>query len=620
MSQRCYRCCRSSGVVVGPHDEVLEATATARTLGLVRGSRIAVPELLQLVRSVRREGDGHIVDLQINRGARVASTYLTARVAPLDESLILILADDQTAARRIEETRRDFVANISHELKTPIGAISLLAEAVEDAADDPAAVRKFASRMGIESARLADLVGQIIELSRLQADNPLLHPEVVDIDEVLSDAVDRRRMDAERHRITLTVAGAAGTRVLGSARQLGVAVGNLVENAIVYSDPGARVVVAAHVQARSDDDYVEITVSDNGIGIPAAELDRIFERFYRVDYARSRANGGTGLGLAIVKHIAAIHGGDVTVWSQVGHGSTFTLKIPAHLHEAAPAVSEHATSTDRQRPISRSPERQEINQMTRVLVIEDEESYLEALSYMLSKEGFEVIEARDGAAGIAEFDRHGADIVLLDLMMPGLPGTEVCRQLRLRGAVPVIMLTARDTEVDKVVGLELGADDYVTKPFSHRELVARIRAVLRRGQDTELVPDVIEAAGVRMDVERHEVSVNGERITLALKEFELLEMLLRNAGRVMTRGQLIDRIWGADYVGDTKTLDVHVKRLRTKLEPDPANPRYLSPSEALATSSRAEVSSRTVSSQLGIWLRSADLRRWMRRRRLSVAY
>jgi two-component system, OmpR family, response regulator RegX3 len=213
--------------------------------------------------------------------------------------------------------------------------------------------------------------------------------------------------------------------------------------------------------------------------------------------------------------------------------------------------------------------------MTRVLVVEDEESYRGALSYMLSKEGFEVIEAPDGATGIAEFDRHGADLVLLDLMMPGLSGTEVCRQLRLRGAVPVIMLTARDSEVDKVVGLELGADDYVTKPFSHRELVARIRTVLRRGHDTELVPDVIEAGGVRMDVERHEVSVDGERITLALKEFELLEMLLRNAGRVMTRGQLIDRIWGADYVGDTKTLDVHIKRLRTKIESDPANPRYL---------------------------------------------
>jgi two-component system response regulator RegX3 len=213
--------------------------------------------------------------------------------------------------------------------------------------------------------------------------------------------------------------------------------------------------------------------------------------------------------------------------------------------------------------------------MTRVLVVEDEESYREALAYMLRKEGFDVVEAADGAAGLAEYDRTGADIVLLDLMMPGLPGTEVCRQLRLRGPVPVIMVTARDSEIDKVVGLELGADDYVTKPFSHRELVARIRAVLRRGTDVELVPDVVESSGVRMDVERHEVSVNGHRVKLALKEFELLEMLLRNAGRVMTRGQLIDRIWGADYVGDTKTLDVHVKRLRSKLEQDPANPRYL---------------------------------------------
>lgn len=213
--------------------------------------------------------------------------------------------------------------------------------------------------------------------------------------------------------------------------------------------------------------------------------------------------------------------------------------------------------------------------MTRVLLVEDEESYRETLAYLLRKEGFDVVEAADGTAGLAAYDRSGADLVLLDLMMPGLSGTEVCRQLRLRGQVPVIMLTARDSEVDKVVGLELGADDYVTKPFSQRELVARIRAVLRRGHEVELLPDVVESGGVRMDVERHEVSVHGQRVNLALKEFELLEMLLRNAGRVMTRGQLIDRIWGADYVGDTKTLDVHVKRLRTKIEADPANPRYL---------------------------------------------
>ncbi|GAA3717629.1 response regulator transcription factor [Microlunatus aurantiacus] len=213
--------------------------------------------------------------------------------------------------------------------------------------------------------------------------------------------------------------------------------------------------------------------------------------------------------------------------------------------------------------------------MTRVLVVEDEESYRDALAYMLRKEGFDVVEAADGTEGLAAYDKVGADIVLLDLMMPGVPGTEVCRQLRQRGPVPVIMVTARDSEIDKVVGLELGADDYVTKPFSQRELVARIRAVLRRGQDVELMPDVVESHGVRMDIERHEVSVDGRTVRLALKEFELLEMLLRNAGRVMTRGQLIDRIWGADYVGDTKTLDVHVKRLRTKIEADPGRPKVL---------------------------------------------
>jgi two-component system response regulator RegX3 len=214
--------------------------------------------------------------------------------------------------------------------------------------------------------------------------------------------------------------------------------------------------------------------------------------------------------------------------------------------------------------------------VTRVLVVEDEESFSDALSYMLRKEGFEVAVAPTGTEALDEYDRTGADLVLLDLMLPGLPGTEVCRRLRSRSSVPVIMLTAKDSEVDKVVGLELGADDYVTKPFSSRELVARIRAVLRRGTDAaELVPAVLEAGPVRMDIERHVVSVAGEPVRLPLKEFELLEFLLRNAGRVLTRGQLIDRIWGADYVGDTKTLDVHIKRLRAKIEPDPAQPTYL---------------------------------------------
>ena len=213
--------------------------------------------------------------------------------------------------------------------------------------------------------------------------------------------------------------------------------------------------------------------------------------------------------------------------------------------------------------------------MTRVLVVEDEESYSDALTYMLRKEGFEVAVATNGDDALVEFDRSGADIVLLDLMLPGTPGTEVCRHLRQTSNVPVLMVSAKDTEVDKVVGLELGADDYITKPYSPRELVARVRAVLRRGQEADLAPPTLESGRVRMDVERHVVTVEGDEVRLPLKEFELLEMFLRNTGRVLTRGQLIDRVWGADYVGDTKTLDVHVKRLRAKVEPDPANPRYL---------------------------------------------
>ena len=216
--------------------------------------------------------------------------------------------------------------------------------------------------------------------------------------------------------------------------------------------------------------------------------------------------------------------------------------------------------------------------MTRVLVVEDEESFSDALSYMLRKEGYEVAVAATGPGALEEFERSGADLVLLDLMLPGLPGTEVCRQLRQRSNVPVIMVTAKDSEVDKVVGLELGADDYVTKPFSSYELVARIRAVLRRTADTDDSAGdegTLEAGPVRMDVERHVVSVNGTPVPMPLKEFELLETLLRNAGRVLTRMQLIDRVWGSDYVGDTKTLDVHVKRLRAKIEPDPGSPRHL---------------------------------------------
>ena len=214
--------------------------------------------------------------------------------------------------------------------------------------------------------------------------------------------------------------------------------------------------------------------------------------------------------------------------------------------------------------------------MTRILVVEDEESFSEALSFMLRKEGYEVAGAGDGNKALEEFEKNGADLILLDLMLPGVSGTEVCRQVRAKSLVPIIMVTAKDGEVDKVVGLELGADDYVTKPFSSRELLARVRAVLRRhGDFEEILPLVVEAGPVRLDIDRHIVSVRGEVVAMPLKEFDLLEVLVRNSGRVITRSQLIDRVWGHDYVGDTKTLDVHVKRLRAKIEEDPANPVHL---------------------------------------------
>ncbi|HEU4806903.1 MAG TPA: response regulator transcription factor [Homoserinimonas sp.] len=213
--------------------------------------------------------------------------------------------------------------------------------------------------------------------------------------------------------------------------------------------------------------------------------------------------------------------------------------------------------------------------MTRVLIVEDERSLSEPLAYMLEREGYETAVVEDGRQAVAEFEANGADLILLDLMLPGIPGTEVCRQVRLHSQVPIIMLTAKDSEVDIVVGLELGADDYVTKPYSTRELLARIRAVMRRRVDEEDEDSVIEIGSVRMDLERHTVAVAGEEIAMPLKEYDLLEVLMRNAGRVLTRGQLIDRVWGEDYFGDTKTLDVHIKRIRSRIEETPSEPQVL---------------------------------------------
>lgn len=319
---------RSSAVVVGEDDLVLKASAPAYAWGMVRGQALAQPELVELVHDVRR--DGQIRETEMVLGANGSGQrHVFARVAPLGVRLVLVLVEDRTRERRVEAVRRDFVANVSHELKTPVGAIKLLAEAVQDASDDPEAVQRFSSRMHTESDRLASLVKQIIELSRLQGDDPLEAPTTVEVDDVVATAVDTSAIDAAAHEIKLVSGGETGLQVRGSAEQVTAAVSNLVANAVAYSGESSAVVV----NTKGTPSSVEISVIDQGIGIPENEVDRIFERFYRVDPARHRSTGGTGLGLAIVKHVAATHGGDVRVWSVEGQGSTFTLTLPRHVME-----------------------------------------------------------------------------------------------------------------------------------------------------------------------------------------------------------------------------------------------------------------------------------------------
>ena len=422
---------------------------------------------------------------------------------------------------------------------------------MHDAADDPEAVKRFSDRMLIESDRLSRLVQQVIELSRLQGDDPLEAPAPVSIDEVIAIAVDTSAIDADSKRISVVTGGADGLEVLGNSEQVTAAVANLVANAVSYSESGSTVLVST----KADD--------PNVVDLGRRPGHRHPDRGDRPDL-RAFLPGRPGPAPLHRWHRARpVHrqARRRHPWRRrqrvVGRGSGVYVHLdppPLHLGQNEPGG----------RPV------------TRVLVVEDEESYSDALAYMLRKEGYEVAIAADGNAALAEFDRNGADIVLLDLMLPGLPGTEVCRQIRQTSSVPVIMVSAKDDEVDKVVGLELGADDYVTKPYSPRELVARIRAVLRRGQEPDLAPaDPRGRPGPdgRRAPRRHRRTATTQR--LPLKEFELLEMFLRNPGRVLTRGQLIDRVWGSDYVGDTKTLDVHVKRLRAKIEPDPGEPKYL---------------------------------------------
>ena len=320
---------RSSAVVVDGEDRVLRASSAARAYGLVSGDRLVVDEVLAMARLVRRDGEIRESEIQVvpsGVGSRAEGRWFAVRVAPLgSHGLVLVLAEDLTDMHRTEAIRRDFVANVSHELKTPVGALSLLAETVENAADDPEAVRRFASRMQYESARLTNLVQDLMTLSRVQGDEPLPDLRPVRLDEVTAEAIERCQYKASAKNIELTAGGEEGLRVRGDQELLVSALRNLIDNAVAYSPENTRVVVSSR---QCDDQQAEINVTDQGIGIPESEIGRIFERFYRVDPARSRQTGGTGLGLAIVKHVTNKHGGDVTVWSKEGHGSTFTIRLP----------------------------------------------------------------------------------------------------------------------------------------------------------------------------------------------------------------------------------------------------------------------------------------------------
>ncbi|AUH42350.1 sensor histidine kinase [Streptomyces sp. CMB-StM0423] len=320
---------RSSAVVLDEEDAVVKASSAAYALGLVRGGRLAVEPMLAMARDTRRDGEIRQVELDLpRRSGRGEALAVSARVAPLGSRLVLLLVEDMTEARRIEAVRRDFVANVSHELKTPVGALSLLSEAVMDAADDPEAVERFAGRMQGEATRLTSLVQELIDLSRVQNDDPLEDAEPVRVDELVGEAIERCRQQAGAKQITIATGGTAGLHVWGHRGQLAAALGNLVENAVNYSPARTRVGIAARRLPAQGGDLIEIAVTDQGIGISEKDRERVFERFYRVDPARSRATGGTGLGLAIVKHVAASHGGEVTVWSAEGQGSTFTLRLP----------------------------------------------------------------------------------------------------------------------------------------------------------------------------------------------------------------------------------------------------------------------------------------------------
>ena len=610
---------------------------------------------------------------------------------------VIALIEDVSERRRLEEIRRDFVANVSHELKTPMGALGLLAETLVSE-PDPDVAQRLAGRIHNEAFRVSRIIDDLLDLSRIESEEaPPREPVLVNL--VMADAIERVRATADQRGIEIVLhEPSPPVAVLGDRRQLVSAMHALLENAITYSYDNSKVVVTGAVQrfhaklshpsaagagngagdgsgadpttgelpAVSADsasgaeagneaaapeeapvepvftpeildqysplgqsapgasaatgttaptmpvppvitaegevtgtaptdpsaanapnwrieerDNVRLSVQDHGVGIPARDLDRIFERFYRVDHGRSRDTGGTGLGLSIVRHVANNHQGWVDVESREGEGSTFTLVLPVQAERVR--ASKSATGKTAKKGGRPAPGDGPVN----VLLAEDEESFIEALMIGLTNEGFRVTVARDGNEALQLFDETVPDILLLDLMLPKVSGIDVCRAIRTRSQVPIIMVTAKGTEIDTVVALEVGADDYVTKPYRMRELVARMRAVLRRApggseardmaNSIDLGSDGIwESNGIKVDFDQRRVFVRGEEVHLRRKEFELLRLLVENSGRVLTRDVLIDRVWGTDYIGDTKTLDVHIKRLRSRIEADPSTPILIS--------------------------------------------
>ncbi len=474
--------------------------------------------------------------------------------APLTSGGALVTIEDVTERSRLDAVKTDFVANVSHELKTPVGAIAVLAEALVDETD-PAVIHRFGEKMMAEAHRVGRTIDDLLELSRIELGGEPVS-QLVDMRSVVDEAVEGWRT---WRALAASRCGppTSPDRSTETCAQLVSAVGNLVENAVKYSEDGTTV----HVTCTESDGWMDIAVVDTGVGIPVKDLDRIFERFYRVVRARSRVTGGTGLG---------------------------PRDRPAHRVEPRRRRQRHQSRGRGLDVHLEDPGRGNLVQggwiMTTptVFVVEDEESFVDALSLGLTREGFHVEVARDGAEALARFDEVQPDLVLLDVMLPKISGIDVCRQLRKRTQVPIIMVTAKGAEIDTVVGLEVGADDYVSKPYRMRELVARMRAVMRRNGTSAPAPaatttDVDDSTAlvvgdVSLDPDRHEVLVRGRAGAVAA---EGVRAAARAAGQRRPRPAARDADRpgvGSDYVGDTKTLDVHVKRLRAKVETDPAAP------------------------------------------------